>query len=148
MSINFILNNLHVMSHQKYTRIILLIIIVCGLFVMTNGSKIERVLAQGLYVPPVGSACEVDPATGGCRESTVQNPPIQPVIYGIEDEETCSNTNVDNGSTSEAPNEPVVGSGGIVDDKQTPPATQKKVTPPPKKTVTPRPTQPKKQSNL
>ncbi len=139
------------MSHQKYTRIILLIIIVCGLFVMTNGSKIERVLAQGLYVPPVGSACEVDPATGGCRESTVQNPPIQPVIYGIEDEETGSNTNVDNGSTSEAPNEPVVGSGGIIGSEPAVPSNpepkQIQKPPAPVKKITPKPVvQPKKQT--
>ncbi len=103
-------------------------------------------LAQELYVPPVGAGCEVDLSTGGCRESTANNPPIVPEIYGIEDEEIDSGTNVDNSSISEEPAEEPVGSGGIIGDEQAPPAPKKQVTPPPKKTVTPPPVQPKKQT--
>lgn len=117
-------------------------VIIFGLLIVLA----ERTLAQGLYVPPVGPGCEVDPTTGGCRESTAQNPPVVPVIYGIEDEEIDSNSNVSNGSTPEESSEPVIGSGGMVGDKQASPATQKQMTPPPKKTVAPRPAQPKKQT--
>jgi len=122
-----------------------LAVIIFSVLVAANWPKVERALAQAFDdVPPVGAGCEVDLATGGCRENTVESPPIEPVIYGIEDEEIDSGSNVNNGSTSEEPSEPVVGSGGIISDEQTPPVAKKQVTPPAKKTVTP-PVQPKKQ---
>jgi hypothetical protein len=132
------------MSFQKNKEVVVISIavIILGLLVVSA----EQALAQELYVPPVGPGCEVDLATGGWRESTVVSPPTEPIIYGIEDEETDSNTNVNNGSALEEPSEPVVGSGGIIGSEQAPPVIKKQVTPPPKKTVAPQLIQPKKQT--
>lgn len=106
------------MSRQKYKIIALFAVIVFGLLIVLT----KQALAQAFDdVPSVGPGCEVDLSTGGCRESTVVSPPTEPVIYGIEDEET--NANMNNDSAPVEPNEPVVGSGGIIPNN--PPEVQK-----------------------